>query len=213
MILCEFIQSLTCKPDIICLTEARIEHQPLTNLNLPNYHFTYVSPSTNAGGVAAYISDNLQFNLSAEQYVLAGAEFLWITLYRTKSSTFKQIIIGIIYRHPNANKFKFLFDLEYCLTKLSLDNNDFFIIGDININISQTGRTSSATDHVNLVHSFGGTFLITKPTRVTDKTSSLIYLIITNDTQHRLQSGVILSDISDHYPSIQLLARLVTFHY
>ena len=96
--LCEFVESLTYTPDIICLTEARIKYQPLTNLNLPNYHFTYVSPSTNAGGVAAYISDNLQFNLSAEQYVLAGAEFLWITINCTKlSSTFKQIIIVIIY--------------------------------------------------------------------------------------------------------------------
>ena len=85
--LCEFIESLTYKPDIICLTQARIKHQPLTNLNLPNYHFTNVSPSSNAGGVAAYISDNLQFNLSAEQYILAGAEFLWITINRTQSSS------------------------------------------------------------------------------------------------------------------------------
>ena len=74
--LSEFIESLTYKPDIICITEARHKHPPLTNLNLPNYHFTNVSPSTNAGGVAAYISDNLQFNLSAEKYVLAGAECL-----------------------------------------------------------------------------------------------------------------------------------------
>ena len=35
---------------------------------------------------------------------------------------------------------------------------------------------------------------------MTDKTSSLIDHIITNDTQHKLQFGVILSDISDHYP-------------
>ena len=35
---------------------------------------------------------------------------------------------------------------------------------------------------------------------MTDKTSSLIDHIITNDTQHKLQSGVILSDVSDHYP-------------
>ena len=197
----EFIESLNYKPDIICITEARIKHQPLTNLNLTNYHFTNVSPSTNAGEVAAYISDNFQLNLSAEQSVLAGAECLWITINRTKSSsTFKQIIIRIIYRHPNADEFEFLSNLENCLTKLSSDKKDFFILGDININIFPTGRTSLATDYVNLVHSFGGIFLVTEPTRVTDKTSSLIDHIITNVTQHKLQSGIILSDISDHYP-------------
>ena len=84
---------------------------------------------------------------------------------RTKSlSTFKQLIIGIIYRHPNVDEFEFLSDLEYCLTKLFSDKKDFFILGDININIFPTGRTSLATDYVNLVHNFGDIFLITEPT-------------------------------------------------
>ena len=42
--------------------------------------------------------------------------------------------------------------------------------------------------------------VVPEPTGVTDETSSLIDYIITNDTLHKLQSGVILSDISDHYP-------------
>ena len=52
----EFIDSLNCKLGIIiCLAESQIKHLPLINLNLPNYHFIYVSPSSNAGGVAVYV--------------------------------------------------------------------------------------------------------------------------------------------------------------
>ena len=98
----------------------------------------------------------------------------------------KPTIAGIICCQPNANEFNLLSDLEDCLTKLFSDKKDFFILGDVNVNISPTGKTSLPTDYVNLVHSFGGIFLTTEPTRVTNKTSSLIDHIIANDTQHKL---------------------------
>ena len=32
---------------------------PLINIDIPGYNFLYVTPSTNAGGVGIYVSDNL----------------------------------------------------------------------------------------------------------------------------------------------------------
>ena len=33
--------------------------QQMINIDIPGYNFLYVTPSTNAGGVGIYVSDNL----------------------------------------------------------------------------------------------------------------------------------------------------------
>ena len=42
--------------------------------------------------------------------------------------------------------------------------------------------------------------LITKPTRITSYSATLIDNIFTNDSEFRAKSGIIITDISDHPP-------------
>jgi len=53
---------------------------------------------------------------------------------------------------------------------------------------------------LNATESNGAFHLITKPTKVTDNSSTVIDHIITNDVVHKLHPSVILSDLTDHYP-------------
>ena len=76
----EFIDSLNQPPHIICLSETRIKHEPLINIELNNYSFIHANSKANAGGVAMYIHDSVKFEVSPEQYELANAESLWICL-------------------------------------------------------------------------------------------------------------------------------------
>ena len=58
----------------------------------------------------------------------------------------------------------------------------------------------------------GVSCVITKPTRVTPTSSSLIDHILTNDMNNTIHPGVIQTDLlSDHYPVFCVLSKNVRF--
>ena len=57
----ELIEALQILFHVICITKPRIKNQPLSNLDLPNYSFVHVNTTTNAGGIAMDITDNLKY--------------------------------------------------------------------------------------------------------------------------------------------------------
>ena len=196
----EFIDSLNQPPHIICLSETRIKHEPLINIELNNYSFIHANSKTNAGGVAMYIHDSVKFEVSPEQYELANAESLWISVFDDNQAPF--YIVGIIYRHPTTSDVDlFIEELSTCLTKFSNNNSTFYILGDLNINSSSINRSPSAKRFLNMLLSCGAFPLITKPTRITDNSATILDHIITNDYEHCIIPGIVKTiEISDHYP-------------
>ena len=59
---------------------------------------------------------------------------------------------------------------------------------------------NSANLYINSILSHGAIPLITKPTRISNNSSTIIDHIITNDSKHELQSFIVKSDLTDHYP-------------
>ena len=62
-------------------------------------------------------------------------------------------------------------------------------------NCSNTAKT-----YINTLIANGAVPLITKPTRLTDKTSTIKDHIITNDFTHRINPAVLEANLTDHYP-------------
>ena len=58
----KFLQSLDFLPDAICLSETRIKDKPLTDTSITGYSLIHVNSHLTAGGVAVYISKNLNLN-------------------------------------------------------------------------------------------------------------------------------------------------------
>ena len=69
-----------------------------------------------------------------------------------------------------------------------------------NVNIQKYNRTSTAHNCINVSVSNGAIPIITKPTRVTSESSSIIDHIITNDSNHQINSFIFKVDVTDHYP-------------
>ena len=69
------------------------------------------------------------------------------------------------------------------------------IIGDVNINFLKHGNTE---DYLNMLYSNNFLPLFSKPTRLTDHSSTLIDHIYTNAPIQNTTSGIALADISDH---------------
>ena len=141
----------------------------------------------------------MNFNFTQlKSFQLYGTESIWLQIWNHNST--KTILIGSIYRHPTEDSNKLLDDLSDCMEKLADEKKMFYIIGHINIDIYRTNQNSPQADrYMQVITSNKAFSLITKPTRVTDKTATVIDHIITNDTAHSILPRVIRTSLTDHY--------------
>ena len=192
-----FVSQLSFKPDVICFSESR-KNQPLKNIEIDDYNFTNVKAESQAGGVAVYVSNVLNC-LQIESFHLHGAESLWLKISRRKNNEY--VVLGTVYRHASEDAKKFINDFSHCLEKLAYENKTFYILGDFNINVNEAANRSLFADsYLQALSSNGAHQIVTKPTRVTDRSFTVIDHIITNDITHTITPRIILSSITDHYP-------------
>ena len=121
------------------------------------------------GGVAYYIHNSISFRLR-DDVCINGTEDLFIEVERQHS---KNIIIGLVYRPPNRQFQYFYENLETSLNKLSLENKDMYLMGDFNINISDTSN-QYVIKFLDLLASHALFPSIDKPTRITQDSLTLI---------------------------------------
>ena len=86
------------------------------------------------------------------------------------------------------------------LVKLESERRDVYIMGDFNIDLLNYNTHCKTTDFLDLMFSFNMYPLISKPTRITSYKASLIDNIFTNTIHKSKYSGLIYSDLSDHFP-------------
>ena len=90
------------------------------------------------------------------------------------------------------------------LDQITREGKMCYILGDYNINLFKSETHSPTQDFLNNLYSNYFYPIIHKPTRVTDRSATLIDNILTNSLNKVLQSGIFYSDISDHFPIFQL---------
>ena len=77
-------------------------------------------------------------------------------------------------------------------------------MGEYNINVLNTGSHKPTDDFVDMMSCNGLFLLISKPTRITSATATLIDNIFTNNLEYNMVSGILYTDISDHLPIHQV---------
>ena len=77
-------------------------------------------------------------------------------------------------------------------------------MGDFNINILNSQSHQPSNEFINLMVSNSLYPLISKPTRLTSTTATLIDNIFTNNLEHCMNSGIFYSDLPDHLPIFQV---------
>ena len=187
----------------MCVSETRIKGDPLVNISLPQYNLVHDDSTTRAGGVAIYVSKKFRFETEPKfKMKIDGCEDLWLNILDKNSV--KKFTDGAIYRHPNGDveaTEAFSEALSHSLNKISKQKRIFYLLGDLNINISANTKTGGSETYLDHLISSGSIPTITLPTRVTDTSSTLIDHIITNDTTHKIKPGVIRCDnkLSHYY--------------
>lgn len=106
--------------------------------------------------------------------------------------------VVVIYRPPAGNKLHFFEFLEDLFCHLCSNRRSFVIMGDLNINMLVDDAPFLQLKE--LINSFACTSLITKATRLTGKTATLLDLCISNVHPPDIAAGLVSLDISDHLP-------------
>ena len=132
-ILEELIHELDNFPDVITISETKLNKNNINHASIQNYKFVFSNSTTNAGGVAMYILNNLKYSRRHDlEFQSVDSETVFIELNLAAN---KKIIVGVIYRHPTNTFNEFQDLLLQTLNKMDLEKYDYFLCGDFNIDI------------------------------------------------------------------------------
>ena len=82
---------------------------------------------------------------------------------------------------------------------LNSENKNCVIMGDMNIDLLRFGSHNKTADYLDNLFSHGFLLLIMKPTRLSNSSATLIDHIYTNDIYNKGHSGIITTDVADHF--------------
>ena len=184
------------KFDILCLNETKIDSTVATSeISIPGYKTFRQDRSCHGGGVLIYASEHLttkkQANISNK-----ALEILWVEIKRKKA---KSLYVCSLYRPPiKGNNVelveKYKTFLNSSFSKIP-KNSEVFILGDFNCDMLRKNHLSSAINDLckdkSLVQH------VELPTRVTQTSSTLIDLILSN-SEEATECQVIDMGLSDH---------------
>ena len=201
----DILSTVKSVPDIIAISETKINENTSANLNIPGYAFVNVNSKTRAGGVGMYVSNELEFSRRNDLDISDdGIESCWIELARTAQ---KNVVIGCVYRHPKGNRELFHNILKKQLEQLNTKGHEVLVVGDLNENLLKYNEDKQTSEYLDMLLTLGFMPIITKPTRITDHTATLIDHIYTNMPEKLMKSGLCLADISDHLPIFCTIAN------
>ena len=170
--------------DILVFSETWLKPETLNeSLLIENFRPPYRSDrrGRTGGGVIIYVRDSFPSTRRCDLEI-DGLEAVWIEL----SVKSKRILIGGVYRAPDSDNAYFNLLEESIDRAFNTNIVDLFILGDFNFDLSNN-RTNKMTE---LIQAYGLSQLIQHQTHFTEKSSSLIDLILVRNISNVLTSCV-----------------------
>lgn len=197
-----FVASVKHSFSFICTSETWICNDDSHLYGFPSYASEYCNRSLDShGGAAIFVSSGISYSRRLDLAIdVTHCESVWIeTDLPFFPDSRKTFILGCIYRSPSSSVTEFLFSLDQILNKLSFENKDILIVGDININLLADNSNINAA-YTDCFTGYGLESLITSHTRCNSHgTDSLLDHALSNVAPVPV-AGVIETDISDHFP-------------
>ena len=200
------------KYDVLCFNETNcntdILPHGIQDLELEGFYPPYVQAparkTCRGGGLATYINKKLcefdsteQVDLKLEPGVNEG-EFLFVKAKFCKGFN-KTVIIGNVYRSPSGKPEKFMTQFETVLNSLNrYSNKHMLLVGDFNTDLIKHASDINSQNLVDVTTNHGLIQVISRPTRITDHSATLIDHIYTNKLQCVTSTSIVTLDLSDH---------------
>ena len=203
------LKSRNSEVDIMILCETFLRDHAEHQVNIPGYNLiSNHRQHGNGGGTALLVCDGI-IHKHRRDLDIFDEKIIESVFIETISKRRKKIIIGSIYRPPNVNPNLFITTVTELTSKLKLEQKSDIILGmDHNLDLLKlnTHRHTLSFYEIMLENNLLPT--ITRPTRITQSSATLIDNIFVSENLHRLfESAILLEDISDHLPTIALLKQ------
>lgn len=196
------------KFDIIGISESRLKESNnlITNINIADYVIEHCPTAGKAGGTLLYISKDIVYNIRKDLniYEKEKLESIFIEQYNEKD---QNTIIGCIYKHPCMDITEFNVEIRKLLNKLSSEHKNIILMGDFNINLLNYDNDSATAQFLDQLLSNSLYPTISTPTRITNKSKTLIDNIFLNLINQKFIAGNINESISDHMPQFLILNK------
>ena len=133
-------------------TQIRTNQDLLYEVNLPGYDFISQPSITAAGGVAFYIKKSFKYTFRKEiSTSVIDYEALWVEIMADGQ---RNIVCGVIYRHPNSNIDNFMDYVNSIMEKIHQENKLCLVMGDFNIDLLKIESHSRSDDFLNMFGSY-----------------------------------------------------------
>ena len=191
--------------DLILLCETFINDKNVDRCKLANYTFEEVHRTKKVGGgVGIFVNSKLKYKVRNDLIVFDEGIFesIFIELY----SKNKNIITGSIYRVPNTNEKQFIDKYSNIIEKINTENKDIIIGTDQNLDYLKCDRHTNTANFLNFNLESGLLPLVTKPSRITHSTATLIdNIYVKSRNVPKSKTILLVTDISDHLPCLVLI--------
>ena len=201
--LVNLLQMINIHFSVIGISETWLKDHNATCYTVPGYkHYYNHRRHKTGGGVSTFVLENIPVIERKELALMENfIECLFIEIPREVIRFKKNLIIGMIYRPPNQDISNFTDKLEFIISKIGKENKLLYLMGDFNINLLNCDNHVASAEFIECLYSHSLFPLITKPSRITRDTTTLIDNIFFNDiSRDHLFNGLLMTGISDHLP-------------
>ena len=191
------------KIDVILLCETwQSKSSPLPKIDGYSYIHKHRQHKL-GGGVGMFVSDRLKYKERSDLYMNeCSFEFCLIEV----KLKHENVLLCSGYRAPNTNPNEFLADYEKLLNTVNVGNNKLIIGIDHNLDLLKHRSHAPTKKFVELFEFFQQIPSITRPTRITKSSATLIDNIFVPTTLSLVfNSYLLVDDMSDHLPIVTIL--------
>ena len=189
---------------LIGITETWLKDEDCDLYNIPGYKMVERHrQNRSGGGIAIFIKDCFEFTIRSDLCTFNEyMESIFIEISGDLFNSKRNIIVGVIYRIPNTNMTDFNTNIAGTLEQLRMGNQLVYLMGDYNIDLLNSERHDLTGEFVDIMYSNEFLPLISRPTRISSTSATLIDNIFTNnhDDLNSSLNGILVTDISDHFP-------------
>ena len=199
----EFLKNLSASFSAICLSETWCESQDESqnsNYILSGYNFFYQYRQYRRGGVLClFVKESFCCKTRQDLSINCDViESLYLEITNEKS---KNIILNLTYRPLNGAVKEFEKHLNKILSTNDILKKEVIMAGDFNMNLLDFEQNKKVQNFLNIMFGHSMMPVINKRTRVTKNTATAIdHIFINSVTTTKFKTGIIKSDISDHFP-------------
>ena len=163
--------------------------------------------------VSIFIQDSLEYFIREDlRHQNNSIESVFIKIDKTQLGKDKNVIIGVVYRPPNGDIDLFNTHTPELLSEIKSERKYVSCLSEYNISLLNYDTHGPTQEFADLMYSHSLFPCITKPTRFTAKSASLIDNIFCNSDLNDDNgfTGILYTDISDPFPIFHIDSSCVT---